>query len=209
MAASDESTATGGETPEPAPASGPRPLARRSVRVSVATLVTAGAGALLVAATATFGVLWGITSGHLADRDAAAADERQAERVATDYALGASTIDYRDLNAWVGKLKGNTSGELAAKFDTTAPKLREVLTPLRWTSSATPVAAKVMSDENGVYSVNVFLNVTSTSAQAPDGGLTTVVYKVTVNKGAGWKITEVGSDASPAAQNTARGGTPK
>ncbi|MFI2478862.1 hypothetical protein [Nocardia xishanensis] len=74
---------------------------------------------------------------------------------------------------------------------------RWLRTPLRWTSSATPIAAKAMSDENGVYVVNAFLNVTSTSAQTPDGGMTTVTYKVTVNKGEGWKITDVGSDSNP------------
>ncbi|WP_433732680.1 hypothetical protein ACQP0C_10170 [Nocardia sp. CA-129566] len=188
-------TATDDETPETTrPSAGELSAAHRTVRVPVSTMVVAAAGVLMLAATITFGTLWAVARGNLADRDATAADQRQAEQIATDYALGASTIDYQDFNSWVGRLKANTTAELAAKFDTTAPKLRDLITPLHWTSTATPDAAKVMSDNGGVYVVNVFLTAASTSVQTPDGGMTTVTYKVTVNKNAGWKITDVGSE---------------
>ncbi|WP_433566153.1 hypothetical protein ACQP1O_13570 [Nocardia sp. CA-151230] len=78
------------------------------------------------------------------------------------------------------------------KFDATAPKLQQILVPLKWTSSATPISTVVTSESGGVYKVNVFLNVTSTNAQTPDGGATTVTYNVTVDGGAGWKISDVG-----------------
>ncbi|WP_063007730.1 hypothetical protein [Nocardia kruczakiae] len=185
-------------TEAPAAAAGREPDAvPRTVGVRVSTLIVAAVGALLVAALITVGVLWALARGELADRDAAAADGHRAEQVATDYALGASTIDYRNFDAWLGKLKAGTTPELAAKFDATAPKLRDLLTPLRWTSTATPIAARVMSDSNGVYVVNAFLTVDSTSAQTPEGGTTTVTYKITVDKNAEWKITDVGNEGIP------------
>ncbi|MEU5758417.1 hypothetical protein [Nocardia sp. NPDC047648] len=161
--------------------------------VRVRTIAAALVVAVLAAAAVTFGVLWSGARGELADRDATAADVRQAEQVGTQYAVGASTIDYQDFPSWSGRLKANTTPELAAKFDSTAPKLRDLLTPLRWTSTATPIAAKVQSENPGLYTVHVFLTVASTSAQSPDGAMTTVVYKIVVNKDAGWKITDVGS----------------
>ncbi|MEU2253599.1 hypothetical protein ABZ540_10525 [Nocardia xishanensis] len=176
------------------PSAGKRSTAQRTVQAPVSMILVAAAGVLLLAAAVTFGTLWAVARGDLATRDTAAADQRQAEQVATDYAVGASTIDYQDFTAWVGRLKASTTAELAAKFDTTAPALRDLVTTMRWTSTATPDAAKVMSDNGGVYVVNVFLTVASTSGQTPGGGQTTVSYKITVNKSAGWKITDVGSD---------------
>ncbi|MEU6561642.1 hypothetical protein [Nocardia nova] len=169
----------------------------RTVGVRVSTLIFAAVSVVLFAAAATFAVLWGLARVDLGERDAAAADGHRAEQVATDYARGASTVDYRDFDAWAGKLEAGTAPELTAKFAATAPKLRDLLTPLRWTSTSKPVAAKVMSDTGGVYVVNVFLTVDSTSVQVPGGGTTTVTYKVTVDRNSGWKITDVGSDDSP------------
>ncbi|WP_051161463.1 hypothetical protein [Nocardia brevicatena] len=54
------------------------------------------------------------------------------------------------------------------------------------------MTAKAMSEQGGVYKVNVFVNVTSTNAQALDGARTTVVYTVTLDESADWKITDVG-----------------
>ncbi|MBF6171775.1 hypothetical protein [Nocardia blacklockiae] len=166
--------------------------AARTVSVRVSTVATAVAGVALIALAAVFGSLWLSARGTLHDRDARAADDRHAEQVATDYSVGASTIDFQDVNAWVAKLKANTSPQLSTKFDATAPKLQEILVPLKWTSSATPITAKVMSKNNGVYQVNVFLNVTSTSSQTPEGAQTTVTYTVAVDPGSGWKVTDVG-----------------
>ncbi|QIS13920.1 hypothetical protein [Nocardia arthritidis] len=55
-----------------------------------------------------------------------------------------------------------------------------------------PIISAVTSEHGGVYQISAFLNVNSTSAQNPQGGLTTVTYAVTVDRNAGWKITEVG-----------------
>ncbi|WP_157573869.1 hypothetical protein [Nocardia jejuensis] len=135
-----------------------------------------------------------LVSAHseISSRDAAAADDKHAEQIATDYAVGAATVNFADFNSWVGKLKANTTPALANKFDTTAPKLQEILTPLKWTSTATPITAKVISESDGLYKVNVFVNVTSSNAQNPDGAQTTVTYNVAIDRNSDWKITDVG-----------------
>ncbi|WP_433623550.1 hypothetical protein [Nocardia sp. CA-120079] len=163
-----------------------------TVSIRLSAIALGAAIIALVAATGVFAALWLSARGQLSDRDAAVAADHRAEQVATDYAVGASTINFQDYNAWVAKLKANTSPQLANKFDATAPKLQEILVPLKWSSTATPVSAVVISETGGVYKVNVFLNVHSTNAQTPDGGQTTVTYNVTVDSGAGWKITDVG-----------------
>lgn len=127
-----------------------------------------------------------------ATSNAAADDTRHAEQIATDYAVGAATIRFDEFEAWIGRLKVNTAPALANKFDGTAPKLQEILTPLQWNSTATPIAAKVMSETGGIYQVDVFVNVNSTNIQNPDGAQTTVTYNVTLDRGSDWKITDVG-----------------
>lgn len=164
----------------------------RSVSIPVSTILwTTATATLAIIAVALAGFLIS-ARGDLADRDAVAADNARAEQVASDYAVGASTVDFADFNAWVSRLKANTAPTLSNKFDATAPKLQEVLTPLQWTSTAQPVAAKVMSESGGVFQVNVFINVASTNAQNPTGAQTTVTYHVTVDRNADWKITDVG-----------------
>ncbi|AMU75760.1 hypothetical protein [Mycobacteroides abscessus] len=162
----------------------------RVVRLS--TLVTASVGLLLVALAATLGFLLVKARGELSHRDALAADQQHAERVATDYAVGAATINYQDLPAWITKLKSNTAPAMSSKFDATAPKLQQILLPLKWVSNATPIAAKVESANGSIYKVDVFVSVNSTTAQTPDGTQTTVTYNVTIDKESGWKITDVG-----------------
>ncbi|WP_308015210.1 hypothetical protein [Nocardia coffeae] len=151
--------------------------------------------ALAVAGLIAASVLaWSLVSvrHELSDRDHTAADRAHAQQVATDYAVGASTIDFHDLNAWQVKLKAHTAPPLANKFDATAPKLQDILVPLQWTSTANPIGSVVSSDNGGVYKVNVFLNVSSTNAQTPNGAQTTVTYDVTVDGNNNWQITDVG-----------------
>ncbi|MGX1778824.1 hypothetical protein ACWIGW_42430 [Nocardia brasiliensis] len=179
------------ETPTPIDPT-PKSRSKTSISVSVGTVAwLATTAALVVTLLVVSGFLIAARSG-IADRDALAADNRHAEQVATDYAVGASTVDFGDFNAWVARLKANTTPQLANKFDTTAPKLREILTPLKWTSTANPITAKVVSQAGGVYKINAFITVNSTNAQNPDGGQTTVTYNVTVDRDAGWKVSDVG-----------------
>ncbi|MFI2556790.1 hypothetical protein [Nocardia farcinica] len=182
------------EPGQPREAAESAPARPKGATVSI-PLSTIGWSVALAVATVlavVFGALWWSARGDLAERDARAADERRAEQVATDYAVGAATVNYQDVTAWVGKLKANTTPQLATKFDATAPKLEQILVPLKWTSTASPIAAEVASEADGTYKVNVFVNVTSTNAQSPEGAQTTVTYTVTLDKNADWKITDVG-----------------
>lgn len=107
--------------------------AGRVIRLS--TLVVATVGVLLAAVAATLGFLLVKARGELAARDSSAADQQRAESIATDYAVGAATINYQDLPAWNTKLKANTAPAMASKFDATAPKLQQILLPLKWVSN--------------------------------------------------------------------------
>ncbi|MEV6561325.1 hypothetical protein AB0M22_36795 [Nocardia sp. NPDC051756] len=185
-------------TDEEPTAAAPAPAADqggRTVSIRLSTVAFGAALVALAAATAVFATLWTSARGEVSDRDAAAAADRHAEQVATDYAVGASNINFQDVNGWVAKLKANTTPQLAGKFDATASKLQDILVPLKWTSTSTPITAKVMNTDNGVYKVNVFLNVTSTSAQTPEGAQTTVTYTVNVDPNNGWKVADVGGVA--------------
>ncbi|MEV0079932.1 hypothetical protein AB0H58_26280 [Nocardia neocaledoniensis] len=164
----------------------------RTVSLRISSVLVAATIAVLAVATVIFAVLYFSARSTIADRDARAADDRHAERIATDYGVGASTIDYRDVAAWFGRLRAGTSPQLAAKFEATAPQLEQILLPLQWTSTATPLSATVTSESGGIYKVNAYFTVVSTSAQNPQGAATTVTYSLTIDRAAGWQITEVG-----------------
>ncbi|WP_433681218.1 hypothetical protein [Nocardia sp. CA-119907] len=163
-----------------------------TVSIRVSTVVTGAViGVLVIAVGVLTGFLWSARSDLAEQKDRAAADKK-AEQVASEYAVGAATVNYQDIPSWVAKLKANTVPQLANKFDATAPKLEQILVPLKWTSTAAPITAKVMSEQGGAYKVDVFVNVSSTNAQSPEGAQTTVTYNVTLDKNSDWKITDVG-----------------
>ncbi|MGF0319272.1 hypothetical protein [Nocardia fluminea] len=164
----------------------------RTVSLRLSTVLTTATIAALVAAVVTFASLYFSAEATIADRAARDADAAHVEQIASDYGVGASTIDYRDVRAWFTRLKTGTTPQLAAKFDATAPQLEQILLPLQWTSKATPLSATVTSESAGIYKVNAYLDVVSTSAQTPDGTRTTVTYSLTVDRNADWQITEVG-----------------
>ncbi|MEU6558626.1 hypothetical protein [Nocardia nova] len=172
-----------------APGGGHRQL---TLAIRLSTVLTTLVIVALLALSIVFGALYLSAHSTLSDRDAAAADDKHAEEIASKYAIGASTIDYHDVKGWIGRLKDGTTPQLSAKFDATAPQLEQILLPLQWTSKATPLSAAVTSSSGGVYKVNAYLDVTSTSAQTPDGGRTTVTYSLTIDRNSGWKITDVG-----------------
>ncbi|WP_245663075.1 hypothetical protein [Nocardia inohanensis] len=175
-------------TTDAAPAPAARADHPRSVSIRLSTVGTA---ALLVS-TGVLGFLYRSAESDLAEFDARAADTRHAEQVASNYAVGASTIDYKDTKGWLTRLKDGTTPQLAAKFDATGAQLEQILLPLQWSSKATPLSASVLSESGGIYKVNAYLNVVSTSAQTPDGAQTTVTYSLTLDRNADWKITDVG-----------------
>lgn len=164
----------------------------RTVSLRLSTVLVTATIGVLVAAVIAFAALYFAADATLAEREARAADARRVEQIATDYGVGASTIDYRDVRAWFTRLRAGTTPQLAAKFEATAPQLEQILLPLQWTSTATPLSATVTSESGGIYKVNAYFDVVSTSAQTPDGTRSTVTYSLTVDRGADWQITEVG-----------------
>ncbi|MGW3544239.1 hypothetical protein ACWDNI_27385 [Nocardia niigatensis] len=170
----------------------PRDSRARTVSVRLSTVLTAAAVAVPLIVSIVLGALYWSAKSDLAERDSKAADDRHAEQVASDYAVGASTIDYKDTKAWLGRLQAGATPQLAAKFEATGPQLEQILLPLQWTSKAVPLSSSVTSESGGIYKVNAYVNVTSTSAQSPDGAQTTVTYSLTIDRNAEWKITDVG-----------------
>ncbi|WP_067701727.1 hypothetical protein [Nocardia jejuensis] len=166
--------------------------AAKTVSLKLSTLGLMAAAAVLLIAVVTTTSLWLSARGDVRDSEAAVADDKHAEQVATDYAMGAANLNYADFNAWTARLKANTTPTLAGKFDATSSKLQEILVPLKWTSSPTLLSSQVITRDNGVYKVNVYLNVNSTNAQNPDGVLTTIYYTVNVDPKNDWKVTDVG-----------------
>lgn len=164
----------------------------RKIGVRLSTAILGLILAVFVVATGIFAALYLSAKGDLADRETQSDDNSHAEQIASDYAVGASTINYQDLNSWLERLKVGTTPELANKFDATAPQLEQILLPLQWTATAAPVAAVVTSESGGIFQVSAFVNVSSTNAQTPEGSQVTVTYSVAIDSNADWKITEVG-----------------
>lgn len=150
---------------------------------------------LLVAAAGGIGLLsWQLRDAEsgLAAMHAAADTRQHAEQVALDYAQGASQMDYKDLPAWTARLVANTTPELTAKLKEAAVSMEQIIVPMRWDSTSTPITAKVRSEHDGVFVVNCFVSVMTKNVQTPDGIQSTATYTVTVNRGDNWIITDVG-----------------
>lgn len=167
-----------------------------TVSVKVSSLVGGAAIAVLAIVAVVLGVLLGSARSQISDTEAAAADDAKAEQIALDYAVGSATLNYQDVDAWVANLKAGTSPELSTKFAATGDKLEQILVPLKWTSSATPITAKVLSREGDAFQVAAFVDVSTTNAQSPDGLRNTVTYNITVDAAKDWQITAVGEDNS-------------
>ncbi|WP_433625008.1 hypothetical protein [Nocardia sp. CA-120079] len=99
---------------------------RGTLSIRVSTVVVGAVIAALVIAVAVLGGLLVSARGDLADRNDREAADKRAEQVATEYAVGAATVNYQDITSWVAELKANTVPQLANKFDATAPKLEQI-----------------------------------------------------------------------------------
>ena len=164
----------------------------RQIAISVRSLAVGAALIALAAATIVFALLWMGARSDVSDRDAKASNEKRAEQISLDYAVGAATTDYQKLDEWFATLKKGTTSELAAKFDATSGSLKQILAPLGWKSTAQPITSVTKSENDGVYKVDAFVNVSSTSSQAPNGATTTVTYSITIDSKHDWQITDVG-----------------
>ncbi|WP_083883999.1 hypothetical protein [Nocardia higoensis] len=189
-----EQDATAGSAPAASPL---RAALRRgreagSSAVKVSTLLT---GALVLALAATIGVLgWQVhdKSGEIAALDAAAADNAHAEQVALDYATAAAEMNFQDLATWKTRLTEGTSPELTDRLTQAATSMEQIIVPLQWVSTAEPIAAKVRSQDNGVYSVDCFVSILTKNSQAPEGIQSTATYKLSIDSSNNWTISDIG-----------------
>jgi hypothetical protein len=121
------------------------------------------------------------------------ANNQRAEQVSLDYAVNAATMNYQDLNTWKGKLIAGTTPTLTEKLTKAATSMQQLLVPLEWTSTAQPLVAKVRSNTNGIYVVDTFVSVLTTTTQAPDNLQSTATYSITIDhSNGGWQISDVG-----------------
>ncbi|MCS3779229.1 hypothetical protein [Tsukamurella ocularis] len=169
-----------------------------TVRTVLATVVVV---ALIVAS-----VLLYLQTRTLGTERQEAADRARAEQIASDYAVKAATMDYRDLTPWLNGVKAGVTPELAKKFDSILDLMREVVTPLRLTSTGRASFAKTTSEVNGIYQVKVAVDVSSQNVQAPQGTVSTSTYSVSLDRNRDWIITEAGDPANPNAVLSGVGG---
>ncbi|MEN0135992.1 MAG: hypothetical protein AAGC80_12630 [Rhodococcus sp. (in: high G+C Gram-positive bacteria)] len=181
-----------GTTPETDPSDGAGDRERGGGRnVPLQSVVAGGLVAVLVVALAVLGWQLRSTTTELDQLHDAAASTQQAERIALDYATGAAEMDFRDLPAWRTRLTAGTSPELSNRLTQAATSMEQIIAPLQWTSTAQPISAKAEPGPDGTYSVDCFVSVLTKNSQAPDGLQSTATYKMTVDSGNDWKITEI------------------
>lgn len=194
-----------------APSGRPRPAAEKSdaaaprgIVVTPMMLGLSGVLVLLAVAATAFGFLWQSAE---SDRDAAldqvaAVTETQetnarAEDIAKKYAIGAATIDYQNLGAWRTALTAGTTDELANQLREASTQFEQVVVPLQWQSTATPLGTIVASNKDGLITLNVFVNMITKSTQRPEGIPSTATYTLTIDTKQDWKISDVrGMDAA-------------
>ncbi|MFX0578486.1 hypothetical protein [Nocardia nepalensis] len=160
--------------------------------IKVKTLVVGGLIALLVITSAVLGWQLHTRQNRLDELHTEAADRAHAEQVALDYAVGAANMDFKDLQSWQTRLTKGTTPEMSNKLEQAAASMEQIITPLQWTSTSTPIVAKVRSEANGLFAVDCFVSVLTKNAQAPDGVQSTATYRLTIDKSHDWTITEVG-----------------
>lgn len=163
----------------------------RDSSISVKTLAVT---TLCLAAAATIGALgWQLhdKAGALDRQHRQAADAAHAESVASDYATGAAAMDFHDLAAWRARLTKGTTPELSNRLTQASNSMEQIITPLQWTSTAKPLAAKVRSESDGRYTVSCFVNVLTKNRQAPDGIDSTATYQITLDSTHDWVITDI------------------
>ncbi|MGW0039426.1 hypothetical protein [Gordonia sp. NPDC003376] len=180
--------------------------ARQSI--SLRTLLIGVAGVVVVAAIAVLAWRLIATTSEVDGLHRAADDNAHAEKVALDYATGAAQMSFENPGDWRTRLTAGTTPELADRLRKASQSMEQLITPLRWSSTAEPIAATVTSHENGTYQVVAFVNVMTKNAQAPDGIESTATYKVTVDPAQDWSITEIsgiGSNLEGAQQNPTDG----
>ena len=152
-------------------------------------------GAVIVVLVATTGVLGWLYMGsrHELGAQAQKADNyARAEKIALDYAVNAAAMNASDLSTWKAKLVAGTTPELNDKLSKAATSMEQILVPLQWNSTATPLAAKVRSTDGSTYVVDAFVSVQTKTVQAPDPLQSTAAYSITIDSSKNWQISDVG-----------------
>lgn len=197
-------------TAKPRPAAKARPAAEkadeapRGIVVTPLMLALSAVVVLLAVAATAFGFLWQSAASDRDDaRDQLAAvtatqeTDARAEDIARKYAIGAATIDYQNLAAWRTALTAGTTDELANQLREASTQFEQVVVPLQWQSTATPLGTIVASNKDGLITVNVFVNMITKSTQRPEGIPSTATYTLTIDTKQDWKISDVrGMDAA-------------
>lgn len=159
--------------------------------VAVATLVL-----VLAVALAILGWQLSDKSDQIAADRSESAETAHAEQVALDYATAAAEMNFQDLAAWRSRLTKGTSPELSNRLTQAAGSMEQIITPLQWVSTAKPVAAKVRSNNNGIYAVDCFVSVLTKNSQAPEGIQSTATYQLSLDSHHNWTITDIGGVGS-------------
>lgn len=166
--------------------------ARRQVSISLRGLA---AGALITVLVGAIGALVWLYLGaqHRLDAQGRQSENyAHAEKIALDYATNAAAMNAQDLNAWKVKLVAGTTPELKEKLTKAATSMEQILAPLQWNSTASPLIAKVRSNNGAVYVVDAFVGVQTKTIQAPDPLQSTAAYSLTIDSSKNWEITDVG-----------------
>lgn len=169
---------------------------QRRLSISLRDLVIGLVIAALAGGVALLGWLY-LGAEHTLDaQDRRSQDYARAENVALDYAVNAAQINSQDLNPWKTKLVAGTSPELTDKLTKAGQEMEQILVPLQWNSTATPLAAKVRSDDGGIYVVDCFVSVLTKTVQGPEPLQSTATYSVTIDSNHDWQISDVGGIGS-------------
>lgn len=169
-----------------------RTQARRTVSISLRSLLLSATVAVLAVVAAVMTWLYLGERNIVATQRLAADNRAHAEQLALDYAVKAAAMSFQDLNAWKAQLVDGTTPELKDKLAKAANSMEQLLIPLQWTSTAKPLVAKVRSDENGVYVVDTFVSVLTKTTQSPDNIQSTATYSITIDGNNNWLISDVG-----------------
>lgn len=164
----------------------------RRVSISIRTLVIATLIVGWVASVAAVAWLYMGAQTKLDEESRQAANNSRAEQIALDYAVKAATISFKELDLWKKNLVEGTTGELKQKLNDAGTSMEQILTPLQWNSVATPLAAKVRSNTNGIYVVDAFVGVETKTMQEPNGLQSTATYSISIDSNNDWQITQVG-----------------
>jgi hypothetical protein len=189
-----EGSTDAGDDDRPAEA---KPVSRRlSVSIGIRSLAITLAVAVLGAAVGTLAWLYIDAQQKLDAQASRSSSDARAEKVALDYAVKAATMNYKDLQAWKVNLVAGTSQELNNKLSEAATSMEQILAPLEWSSTATPIVAKVRSTAAGIIIVDCFVSVQTKTIQAPEALQSTATYAITIDSNNNWVITDVGGIGS-------------